>query len=150
QRDGASGVVFYDAYSGKWTPVFNRHSEYDTLTIPVVFVTTIVYKKFAGVASYEKGGVPIDLNVSIRRADRTGNNIAAYIDNKAKYTVVLGAHYDHLGYGEDGNSLFANAVKEHQVHHGADDNASGTAALLQVAKWIKKQELNNYNYLFIN
>ncbi len=78
--------------------------------------------------------------------------MAAYIDNDASYTVVIGAHYDHLGYGEDGNSLFANAVKEHQIHHGADDNASGTAALLEVATWIKhnRKRFRHYNYLFIN
>jgi len=150
EKQGASGVVFYDAFNSKWTPAFNRHSEYDSLGIPVVFVTTIVYKKFIGVAGYEKAGVPIDLNVGINRDVRTGNNIAAYLDNKAPYTVIVGAHYDHLGYGEDGNSLFANAIKEHQIHHGADDNASGTAALLEVAKWIKHKKLNNYNYLFIN
>jgi aminopeptidase YwaD len=150
EKQGATGVVFYDGFNGKWTPAFNRHSEYDTLGIPVAFVTTIVYKKFLGVAGYEKAGVPIDLNISINKAERTGNNVAAYLDNKAPYTVVIGAHYDHLGYGEDGNSLFANAVKEHKIHHGADDNASGTAALLEVAKWIKHKKLHHYNYLFIN
>ncbi len=150
EKQGATGVVFYDGYNGKWTPTFNRHSEYDTLGIPVAFVTTVVFKKFTAVAGYEKAGVPINLDIDLKKAERTGNNIAAYIDNKAPYTVVIGAHYDHLGYGEDGNSLFANAVKEHRVHHGADDNASGTAALLEVAKWIKHQKLTHFNYLFIN
>ena len=150
EKQGATGVVFYDGYNGKWNPTFNRHSEYDTIGIPVVFATTVVFKKFTAVASYEKAGVPIDLNVGINKAERTGNNIAAYLDNKAPYTVIVGAHYDHLGYGEDGNSLFANALKEHQVHHGADDNASGTAALLEVAKWVKHKKLRHFNYLFIN
>src|SRR5690606_1257250 len=78
----------------------------------------------------------------------TGNNVLAYIDNKAKYTVVLGAHYDHLGHGEDGNSL--HAAKDNSIHNGADDNASGTAALMQIATWIKEGGLNNYNYLFMH
>ena len=45
-------------------------------------------------------------------------------------TVVLGAHYDHLGYGGDNSA----APGERAIHHGADDNASGTALLLEVAR----------------
>jgi hypothetical protein len=50
-------------------------------------------------------------------------------------TVVLGAHYDHLGYG-GANSA---APGEHAVHHGADDNASGTALLVEVARMLKAE-----------
>ena len=50
-------------------------------------------------------------------------------------TVVLGAHYDHLGYG-GANSA---APGENTVHHGADDNASGTALLVEVARMLKQE-----------
>ncbi len=153
-KQGASGVIFFDSYGSKWEPSFNKHSEFDQLDIPVVFLTGNAYQKYVKQSDPSigtKGGLPIEFNISINKAERTGTNIAAYIDNKAPYTVVLGAHYDHLGYGEDENSLLANAVKEHQIHHGADDNASGTAALLTMAKWVKgNKKLHNYNYLFIN
>ncbi len=151
-KQGASGVVFFDAFGGKYTPTFNKHSEYDPLTIPVVYLSNAAYQKYILNSDNLKTGIPIDLNISINKAERTGSNIAAYVDNGAPYTVIVGAHYDHLGYGEDENSLFANAVKEHKIHHGADDNASGTAALLEVAKWVKhnKKKLHHYNYLFIN
>ncbi len=146
-KQGASGVVFYDSYGSKWEPMFNRHSDYEQLDIPVVYLTHQAYQKYVK----QSGGLSIDLNISINRSDRTGTNIVAYIDNKSPYTVVLGAHYDHLGYGEDDNSLFPNAKKAHQVHHGADDNASGTAALLEIAKWAKhNKKLHHFNYLFIN
>jgi hypothetical protein len=158
EKQGATGVVFYENFTGRSAPAFNKHSEYDPLDIPLVFLKFDAYQKYiqgfdannTHIDSSQKSGVPIDLNISINKAERTGTNIAAYIDNGATYTVIIGAHYDHLGYGEDENSLFANAVKEHQVHHGADDNASGTAAVLQVAKWIKSKKLHHYNYLFIN
>ena len=158
EKQGASGVLFYENFTGRSDPSFNRHSEYESVGIPVAMLKYDVYRKYiqsfdANVPhtdSLQKTGLPVDMVISINKAERTGNNIAAYIENKARYTVIIGAHYDHLGYGEDENSLFANAVKEHQVHHGADDNASGTAALLQVAKWIKDKKLHNYNYLFIN
>jgi len=152
-KQGASAVIFFDGYGSKWEPSFNKHSEYEQLDIPVVYLTHQAYQKYIKQtdASSQKSGLSIDLNIAINKAERTGTNIAAYIDNKAPYTVILGAHYDHLGYGEDENSLFANAVKEHQIHHGADDNASGTAALLEVAKWANgNKKLRHFNYLFIN
>jgi hypothetical protein len=71
-------------------------------------------------------------------------NVIGYIDNSVKNTVVLGAHYDHLGYGEIG-SLHTGAP---EIHNGADDNASGIAALLWLAESLKKQD-NRHNYLFI-
>jgi len=151
EKKGAAAVLFYDSYGGSFTPGFDRHSEYEPLGIPVVFIKNAAYLKNFSSAVTDKGPVPIDMNVAINKSDRTGTNIAAYIDNKAPYTVILGAHYDHLGYGEDGNSLYANAVKEHQIHHGADDNASGTAALMEMAHRIKHtKKLKHYNYLFVH
>ncbi|MGB4839112.1 MAG: M20/M25/M40 family metallo-hydrolase [Saprospiraceae bacterium] len=74
-----------------------------------------------------------------------GKNILGYIDNKAANTAIIGAHYDHLGYGSEG-SLY---VGEKAIHNGADDNASGVAGVLYMAESIKKAGLKNQNYLFI-
>jgi len=157
EKNGASGVVFYDGYGGPWEPEFNAHSEYESLGIPVVYITHKAYQKYIvenennnTQTGSQKGGIPVELSISINKSERTGNNIAAYIDNGAPYTVIIGAHYDHLGYGEDGNSMMPNAKKEHKIHYGADDNASGTAAILEIAKWIKNKNLHHYNYMFIN
>ena len=59
-----------------------------------------------------------------------GHNVIGYIDNGAAHTIILGAHYDHLGLGEDNNTLDPG---NHEVHNGADDNASGTAAVIELA-----------------
>ncbi len=75
-------------------------------------------------------------------------NVVAYLDNKAPFTIILGAHYDHLGLGENGSSLDANP--QGKIHNGADDNASGVAGLLELARYFqanKKKE--KYNFLFI-
>jgi len=148
-KKGASGVIFFDGYGSKNEPEFNRMSDFESLDIPVVFIKYSTYKKYFGKPDKS---VKIDINTDIKKTERTGIDVAAFIDNKAKYTVVLGAHFDHLGYGEDGNSLYANADKEHKIHHGADDNGSGTAALLEEARWVSEHtsELKNYNYLFVN
>jgi hypothetical protein len=74
----------------------------------------------------------------------TGTNVIGFIDHGAANTVVIGAHYDHLGFGGEG-SLYKG---EPAVHNGADDNASGVAVLLDLAKKIKETELSK-NYLFI-
>lgn len=73
-----------------------------------------------------------------------GRNVAGFINNKAEFTVIIGAHYDHLGYGKHG-SLHTG---EPAIHNGADDNASGVAVLLQLTERMKGQNKNN-NYLFI-
>ncbi|MAX71371.1 MAG: peptidase M28 [Flavobacteriaceae bacterium] len=81
----------------------------------------------------------------------TGNNIIGYIDNNSKTTIVIGAHYDHLGYGGEG-SLYRG--EEKAIHNGADDNASGVAVLLNLASRLKvKSDTNEVkdknNYLFM-
>ncbi len=76
----------------------------------------------------------------------TGQNVIAYLDNKAENTVVIGAHYDHLGFGGEG-SLYREGDA---IHNGADDNASGVAMMLHLAdSLIKIDSPNNNNYLFI-
>lgn len=144
-KERATGIVFYDAYGAAYPPEFNRHSEHEALNIPVVFLSK-EGMQHAGISL--ENSVPVALDVHLVKPQRTGNNVAAYINNGAAYTVVLGAHYDHLGLGEDGSSLYAG--KEHLVHHGADDNASGTAALLQMAGDLKKQKGAKYNYLIVH
>lgn len=79
----------------------------------------------------------------------TGRNVLGFINNNAEKTIVIGAHYDHLGYGGEG-SLYRGDEKA--IHNGADDNASGVAVLLDLAARIKTNAtntLNNNNYLFM-
>lgn len=145
KSQGATAVIYYDSYNAKYPPVFSRHSEYEMLDIPVIFLSFDAYNAYV---RNRQEGVNIDLQVLIRKSEFTGTNVAAYIDNKAPYTVIIGAHYDHLGFGEEGSSLYAG--KDKQIHNGADDNASGTAALLDLATRIKKSKLRHYNYLFVH
>ncbi len=83
----------------------------------------------------------------VNQQDRTGKNVIGYIDNKAAYTIVLGAHYDHLGYGEDANSMYRDSIP--MIHNGADDNASGTAMLIELGKWLRKSGPKKYNYVLV-
>jgi len=74
-----------------------------------------------------------------------GTNVVGFYDNQAAQTVVIGAHYDHLGYGGEG-SLYRDSIPA--IHNGADDNASGVATLLHLAGRVKEMGRQN-NYLFL-
>ena len=85
------------------------------------------------VVGFDFPGVEMALDVKIERERRTGYNVAGYLpaaDTDADGVVVLGAHYDHLGRGRGGGSL-ARDGEAGQIHNGADDNASGVAAVLE-------------------
>lgn len=73
-----------------------------------------------------------------------GRNVLGFLNNNSENTIVIGAHYDHLGYGEEGSL----ADSAGQIHNGADDNASGVAAMLGLANKLKGAELKS-NVLFI-
>ncbi len=73
-----------------------------------------------------------------------GRNVIGYIDNSSDKTIVIGAHFDHLGMGGQGSLHRGDSA----IHNGADDNASGTAALMALAQ-IFKQGKHKNNFLFI-
>ena len=78
----------------------------------------------------------------------TGRNIVAYLDNQAKTTIIIGAHYDHLGTDGQGSSLEANP--KGKIHNGADDNASGVAGVIELAKYFSTNSIKeNNNFLFL-
>ena len=87
-----------------------------------------------------------EVNYTVKDGDSTitGTNVIGYIDNKAPKTVVIGAHYDHLGYGAEGSLHRGDTA----IHNGADDNASGVAVLLNLVSKLK-DTLQKNNYLFI-
>jgi len=75
-------------------------------------------------------------------------NVIGYLNNRQKYTVVIPAHYDHLGDGTDGHSLQKNA--EGKIYNGADDNAPGVSGLIGLARYFAGNKLSEtYNFLFI-
>ncbi|GHB57826.1 M20/M25/M40 family metallo-hydrolase [Persicitalea jodogahamensis] len=75
-------------------------------------------------------------------------NVLGFLDNGAEYTIVIGAHFDHLGMGRQGSSKAENP--EGQIHNGADDNASGVAGLLELTRYFTENGTKEpYNFLFI-
>ncbi len=73
----------------------------------------------------------VSLDTGVKKQHAEVSNVLAYLPGKSDEYVILGAHYDHLGRGEYG-SLAPSLIG--QFHPGADDNASGTAGLLELAR----------------
>ena len=95
-------------------------------------------------AGFALPNLTVSIHTDVVREKRTGHNVVAYLPatgntaNVEKPWVAVGAHYDHLGHGENGSSL-AEKTDIGKIHYGADDNASGSAAVLAVAERLSKQ-----------
>ncbi|HUI56326.1 MAG TPA: M28 family peptidase [Bryobacteraceae bacterium] len=90
--------------------------------------------------------IRVDANVDVERLVKTVHNVVAYQPGETDEYVILGAHYDHLGMGGQ-YSLAPNVTA---IHPGADDNASGTAGLLELARWYSKQPKQKRGILFLS
>jgi len=96
-------------------------------------------------AGFAIPSVKISLHAAVQRERKTGQNIVASLPPTAasgarqKPWIVLGAHYDHLGRGEAGNTL-ADKGEAGKIHVGADDNASGSAAVLALAATLAAEQ----------
>jgi len=141
--NGATALLLYNTHPSGDKLSFQPKDRTETIAIPVAYL-----KKTALIQRIQtsKGPMHIEGNIAFAEQIRRGYNVIGYIDNKAEKTVVMGAHYDHLGYGEDNNSRHTGAPA---IHNGADDNASGTSMLIELARMLKSKSDQKNNYLFI-
>lgn len=72
----------------------------------------------------------------------TTADIIAYIDNNAPFTIIIGAHYDHVGY-----EIYDSTKGQYLIYNGADDNASGIVGLLELTRYLSNGFLTNFNYI---
>lgn len=128
---GAVGVIFCNPDSPYQSGIFSFEIT-DTLHGLAIYVTSDIARKLKR--------FPLDtaeITVKIIRKQVTYTNVIGFIDNGAPYTIIIGAHYDHLGMSRD--SLPEN---------GADDNASGTAGMIELARYFAQGREKQSNYLF--
>ena len=111
-----------------------------SLGVPVLFVRSGEWE-----AKLAKKSRKVALQVEQKERYSTGYNIVGFIDNGKPQTVILGAHYDHIGMGRE-NSLYKGAPA---IHNGADDNGSGTTLLLEMLRYYGARTETNYNYLIL-
>lgn len=129
---GAVAVIVWNFRSPFYQSMFDFiHT--DTLNALVIYGRTEV----VDYVSNHLGG-KVNLSVKLNRTNTTFHNVIGYIDNRAPYTIIIGAHYDHLGFS-----------RKSEIRYGADDNASGTAAILELARYLRSSGDKSNNYLFI-
>ena len=143
-KKGANALILYNTSKIADNLSYDRKDRPEPAAIPIIYITKEVKRKFL---KDESASLDTRIKVGFTEKKRTGHNVVGYLDNGAPNTVIIGAHYDHLGYGEDSNSLYRGT--ERQIHHGADDNASGVAATIELARLLKESRFKNNNYLFI-
>lgn len=140
-KNGAVGVIFYNSdtqYDASMLIDYSNKAEAEQ--IPVLLLTDST----SGIAL--SGASDVLISAELNAVRKTGKNVAGLLDNGAECTIVIGAHYDHLGYGESGGSLYRG---EPAIHNGADDNASGVALILELAEQLQNDAAKSFNYLFI-
>jgi aminopeptidase YwaD len=143
EKKGASALITYNSGNVDDGLKFAGKSKTPQIQIPVIYLSKKVATKYL---SDNAANLTVNLQTALGDKTRTGHNVIGYLDNGAAHTIILGAHYDHLGLGEDNNSLDPG---NHEIHNGADDNASGTAAMIELAKAVKDSKFKSSNYLFI-
>ncbi|MEI6456713.1 MAG: M28 family peptidase [bacterium] len=128
---GAAGVIFWHRHSVYQSSIFNFQVT-DTLPAPAIYVN-------AEIAELLKQNTTdtADICIKVFRKQVTYYNVLGRIDNGAPSTIIFGAHYDHNGINRDS-----------AVINGADDNASGTAGILEMARYYIGHRDSSYNYLF--
>ncbi|MFB6455848.1 M28 family peptidase [Chitinophaga sp. Hz27] len=138
-KSGATAVIFFN---GKEQPAEVKswlQQKPTTASIPAVWVAADISKLLA---DDDANSFLINMQIALQPVKQSGTNVIGYIDNNASRTVIIGAHYDHLGFGED-------IQENNKLYNGANDNASGIAALLEIARQVKASNLHNSNYLFV-
>ncbi len=142
-QKGATALFVYNSGSADLKLKYDAKDRSPLSAIPVVYLQNNIAEKLSGEPSHI---MDVKFKLVQGYKIRTGNNVVGYINNNASLTIIIGAHYDHLGYGEDNNSRYTGTVA---IHNGADDNASGTAALIELGRMLKKSGSKMYNYLLI-
>jgi len=136
---GASAVIVVDVPPAGVTeaplPAMGQHAQISEIGIPVVAIRGSI-----GTVLFEKPG-KVKIKVANRRERKPSSNIVAVIRadgaKLSDHAIIVGAHYDHLGMGAEGSLEPGKVV----IHNGADDNASGTAALLSIGSLLRSPKI---------
>jgi Zn-dependent M28 family amino/carboxypeptidase len=88
----------------------------------------------------------VEITTDVRQVSRAVHNVAGYLPGQSEEYLIIGAHYDHVGLGRQFS--LAPAGKG-IIHPGADDNASGTSGVIELARWFASQPKRRSGILFL-
>jgi len=129
-----SGIVVIHAKRSKIRQLLPMGKDIDSLVEKI--------KKTKEPLSFDIDDIKMSIAVDIANIEEPTANVIGYVpgndpDMSEEY-IIVGAHFDHLGWGGDGNSRYEGPPA---IHHGADDNASGTAAMMELARIVSEKPL---------
>jgi aminopeptidase YwaD len=143
---GATGVFFYTPETDEDRDISGIVTRVTPKDIPIIFLRRAGLQRLGLDLSAPKIADAKGV-IDLVRVRDTGYNVVGYLPGATDTVQIVGAHYDHIGWGGDA-SRYRGA--EPRIHNGADDNGSGTAALLELARYFgsRRNELRN-SLLFI-
>jgi aminopeptidase YwaD len=164
-KKGATALILYNSSRLPDHLAFDPRDKPEMAVIPIIYITAAAKRKYL---KDESASVDLRIKVGFTESLRTGHNVVAWLDNGAPSTVIIGAHYDGLGHGEDSNTICLGPGGAHSaspsatqppavgspaatpvIYYSADDNASGVAGMIELARLLAASKLRNNNYLFI-
>ena len=143
---GATGVFFYTPETDDDTMITMGISHVTPKDIPIIFLRRSALQRL-GLDLSDPDIMSASGMTDLVRVRDTGYNVVGYLPGAGDTVQIAGAHYDHIGWG---GSASRYRGEEKKIHNGADDNGSGTSALLELARYFgsRKSELHN-SLLFI-
>lgn len=130
-KKGATALILYNSSRTADNLAFNPRERSAPVAIPVVYITREAKRKYL---RDESASVDLRIKIAFSEKRRTGHNVVGFLNNGAATTVVIGAHYDHA---------------DTTTGNGANDNASGVAGMIELARMLSSSKLRSNNYLFV-
>ncbi len=134
QKMAAAVLFLNDGDATQDLSMVNLNS-FEQVDIPVAYMNAKAYQTYIK-PSLKNDWIVVEGKMGYENTNVISRNVVASIDNKAPFNMIIAAHYDHLG---DLGGLYS----------GADNNASGVAALLSLAGMVKANNLKRFNYIFV-
>ena len=141
-ENGATAVIFYSMDTNPSGLRFDPWQSLHPMKVPVFYIRRKVAGKYF---QDESAKVHLEVNVNVGEKISWGQNVLGYIDNHAPYTIIIGTHYDHPGW--DPHNPLNHIPGFYQAP--PEDNAGGTAALIELTRMLNFPRYRNSNYLFI-
>lgn len=138
---GAVGILFLPGSSVAEVPKGQLDRNAKTFNIPIFYLNSGLMKEFPR-------GIKMRMKSYIAVFKTTAHNVVGVSGKfkKRKNSIIICAHHDHLGFNEYGGSRHTGPQA---IHNGADDNASGVAAMLELSRSLKGLKYKKNNLVFV-
>lgn len=137
---GAKAIMLFHSKECLYGFVSNSYFLTGRANIPIIYIDNELRQAVASNIKHE-----IVFNIETIGISEIAYNVAGWINNNSETSIVIGGHYDHLGYG----SPISRHIGSPEIHPGADDNASGIATMLELARFLKSSEAKKHNFIFV-